>query len=520
MQQTLEHGITVDEATHLADQTSSVKYSPWTPHMFRLYGVLLCAYFCACLNGYDGSVMGGLNAMTSYQKYFNMKSASASTGFVFAIYNVGVICAIPFVGPTNDYFGRRAGMFIGSIIVLAGACVIGSSSTHAAFLAGRFVLGFGVAFCNVSAPIYVGEIAHPVWRGTMMGVYNSFWSVGSIVASWVVYAAARMEGRQVWRIPLYCQLISASIVAIFVWTLPESPRWLIANGRNETARNVLAEYHGEGDRDHPLVKLEMAEMENMISTEASDKKWWDYRELLNTRAARRRMFCVVTMAAFAQWCGNSVTNYYMPVMLENAGITSQSKKLMLNAIYPVITFLATLIGAWFMDKFGRRRLLMTSLVFCIICFSIITPTSKLAAENPSKSTAANTSIAFIYLFGISYSVGWSPLSPMYIVECLETSTRAKGKSVAQFVTALASFVIQYSSGPAFEHIKYYFYIVFIGWDCIEFVVIYLFWPETNGRTLEELDEVFKARNPVKKSLEPKNVQTIINAADAQKTVAN
>lgn len=79
------------------------------------------------------------------------------------------------MGPTNDYLGRRAGMFTGSIIVIIGSVVIGSSKTRGAFLAGRYVLGFGVGFCNVSAPVYVGEIAHPVWRGTLMGIYNSFW---------------------------------------------------------------------------------------------------------------------------------------------------------------------------------------------------------------------------------------------------------------------------------------------------------------------------------------------------------
>ncbi|KFY29121.1 hypothetical protein V491_00180 [Pseudogymnoascus sp. VKM F-3775] len=99
---------------------------------------------------------------------------------------------------------------------------------------------------------------------------------------------------------------------------------------------------------------------------------------------------------------------------------------------------------------------------------------------------------------------------MYVVECLETSTRAKGKSLAQLFTACASAVIQYSSGPAFEHIMYYFYIVFIAWDILELTVIYFFWPETKGRTLEELDEVFQADNPVKMSLQAKNVQTVLN----------
>ncbi|KAM0430154.1 hypothetical protein ACHAPT_006162 [Fusarium lateritium] len=202
--------------------------------------------------------------------------------------------------------------------------------------------------------------------------------------------------------------------------------------------------------------------------------------------------------------------------MANAGITSESKKLLLNAILPVITFFTSLTGARLMDRIGRRPLLMGTLAFCIVCFVIMTPTSKIASENHNETNVANTSIAFIYLFAISYSLGWTPLSPMYIVEVLGTNTRAKGKALAQLFTAAASAIIQYSSAPAFESIHYYFYIVFIFWDTIEMVVIYFFWPETKGRTIEELTEVFEARNPVKKSLEPINTKTFITTMKVEK----
>ncbi len=222
------------------------------------------------------------------------------------------------------------------------------------------------------------------------------------------------------------------------------------------------------------------------------------------------------MAFFGQWSGNSVTSYYLPVMLQNAGIVSQQKLLLLNGINsPLCSRHPPRQEAMFLDKAGRRPLLMYTLIGCIVCFSILTPVSKLADENPDNSNAANASIAFIYLFGIIYSFAWTPLSPMYVVECLDTNTRAKGKSLAQFFTACASAIIQYASGPAFQNIKYYFYIVFIAWDIIELVVIYLFWPETKDRTLEELDEVFQAPNPVKRSLEPKDLRTVLNTLNIE-----
>lgn len=99
---------------------------------------------------------------------------------------------------------------------------------------------------------------------------------------------------------------------------------------------------------------------------------------------------------------------------------------------------------------------------------------------------------------------------MYIAETLTTATRAKGTAVGNLASSLASTVIQYSSGPAFEDIQYYFYLVFVFWDLVEWTVMYFFFPETKQRTLEELAEVFEAPNPVKKSLEKRNAETVLN----------
>ncbi|GFF96059.1 lactose permease [Aspergillus lentulus] len=502
------HHVTVEEVVAMATGADQTKYSLWTLSMLRLYGCLVIGYLCATVNGFDGAVMGGINAMVSYQKYFHMASASSSTGIIFAIYSIGTACAAPFVGPVNDRWGRRAGMFVGGLFILVGTAVASRAINHGMFMGGRFILGFGVCFVNVSGPVYVGEMAHPVWRGPLSGLYNCFWYIGSIVAAWVVYGAKTLENG--WRIPLYCQFIASGVVVLFAWFLPESPRWLVSHGHLQSARKVLARYHGEGDLEHPLVNLQMTEMQYQVSTEGSDKRWWDYRELWKTRAHRNRLVCVLSMAVFGQWSGNSSTSYYLPVMLENAGITSQSRKLLLNGIYAPLCFVASVSGSMFLDKAGRRPLLMSSLVGCIICFTIITPLSKVADQDPSNSAAANASIAFIYLFGITFSFAWTPISPMYVVECLDTHTRAKGKSMAQFFTACASAIIQYSSGPAFQHIKYYFYIVFIGWDLFELAFIYMFLPETKDRTLEELEEVFQASRPVKRSLEPRSSQTVLN----------
>ncbi|SPO00326.1 related to lactose permease [Cephalotrichum gorgonifer] len=500
----------IGDAVQLAEDFESLKPSPWTPSMLRLYGVLAFAYLCGCLNGYDGSLMGGLNGMKSYQNYFDMEVEGSSTGIVFAMYNIGSVAAVFFTGPTNDYFGRRWGMFVGALIVVIGTCVQAPSTNHGQFLAGRFILGFGVSFCCVSAPCYVSEMAHPSWRGTLTGLYNTTWYIGSIIASWTVYGCSYIETNTAWRIPIWCQMVTSGIVVLGVHFLPESPRWLMAQDRQEEAAAVLAKFHGEGDVNHPVVQLQMKEMTSDISSEASDKRWWDYSGLWKTRSARRRMICVLGMAVMGQISGNSLSSYYLAAMLKNAGITSERKVLALNGINPVLCFAGAVLGARLTDVIGRRPLLIYSIIFCSCCFAVMTGTSKLSIDDPSNANAANTTVAFIFIFGIVFSFGWTPLQSGYIAECLSTDIRAKGTAIGNLASAIGSTIIQYSSGPAFKDIGYYFYVVFIFWDLIEAVFIYFFFPETKDRTLEELSEVFEAKDPVKKSLEKRSAQTIMN----------
>lgn len=404
-------------------------------------------------------------------------------------------------------------MFVGALIIVIGTCVQAPATHRGQFLAGRFVLGFGVSFCCVSAPCYVSEMAHPQWRGTLTGLYNCTWYIGSIIASWVVYGCAYIDTLSAWRIPIWCQMITSGIVLLGVLWLPESPRWLMAQDRHQDAAKVLAKYHGEGSEDHPIVQLQMKEMIRQISAEASDKSFWDYRELWNTHSARRRLICVLGMAVFGQISGNSLSSYYLPAMLKNAGITKEHTVLALNGINPVLCLFGAVLGARLTDVIGRRPLLIGSIIFCSCCFAIITGTSKLSLDNTDNHAAANTTVAFIFIFGVVFSFGWTPLQSMYIAETLPTSTRAKGTALGNFASSAASTVIQYSSGPAFKHISYHFYLVFVFWDLLEAVFIHFFFPETKDRTLEELEEVFSAKNPVKKSLEKRSAQTVLNTLE-------
>lgn len=103
-----------------------------------------------------------------------------------------------------------------------------------------------------------------------------------------------------WRLPLWLQMTFSGFIALLVFFIPESPRWLVANDRQEEALQVLIKYHGEGDPNNAIVKLSYTEMQDMISKEGSDKRWWDYSQLVKTRASRWRLAMVVSMSFFGR----------------------------------------------------------------------------------------------------------------------------------------------------------------------------------------------------------------------------
>lgn len=161
------------------------------------------------------------------------------------------------------------------------------------------------------------------------------------------------------------------------------------------------------------------------------------------------------------------------VLAKNAGIADAHTQLILNAIYPIVCFFAAVAGARCCDVIGRRPLLLYSILFCAASFLIMFGTSKMANDNTANVSAANASIAFIYVFGIVFSFGWTPLQSMYIAETLPTATRAKGTAIGNLASNAAGAISNYGIGPGLNAIGYYFYLVFVAWDVIEWGVMYL-----------------------------------------------
>ena len=182
-----------------------------------------------------------------------------------------------FAGPICDRFGRRAGMFAGCLLVITGSAVISTAMEKSHFIWGRFVLGMGIAIATIGAPTYIVEVAPPQWRGRLTSLYNTGWNGGAIPGAAITLGTSKIASDWSWRIPLILQAFPAAIVVLTVWFLPESPRWYYMHGYEKKAYDFLINYHGNGDINNPIVRLEIEEFQKGISQTGSDKRWWDFK---------------------------------------------------------------------------------------------------------------------------------------------------------------------------------------------------------------------------------------------------
>lgn len=212
------------------------------------------------------------------------------------------------------------------------------------------------------------------------------------------------------------------------------------------------------------------------------------------------------MAFFGQWSGNNVVSYYMPTMFAQTGINTSDTRLVLNGIYPILCLFAAVWGATLLDRLGRRPMLIWATFSCAVCFGIITAATAASSSSSSSSGGNNQSaayavIVFIYVFGAVYSWAYTPLQTLYSAEVLETRTRAKGSGLTYLCVNIAMCANTYTAPIAMERIGWRYYLVFVGWNCVETVVIWRWFVETAGHSLERVAEIFESADPVGRSLE-------------------
>lgn len=216
--------------------------------------------------------MNGLQSLEQWQTYFNNPTGSL-LGTIVAAQSIGSVIALPFLGNLCDWYGRKPILFTGLVLICIAATIQCASVNLAMFIVARILIGIGGMFSSQPSPMLIAELAYPTHRGKYTSAYWTMYYLGAILSSWCTFGTQSLSGSWSWRTPSILQAGYPVVQLAFLYWVPESPRWLVAQNRIQEATDILKIYHaGQRNPDEvpsPLVSVEIAEISHAIELEKS-----------------------------------------------------------------------------------------------------------------------------------------------------------------------------------------------------------------------------------------------------------
>ncbi|CAG7848350.1 Lactose permease [Serendipita indica DSM 11827] len=449
-----------------------------------------------CLNGYDGSVLNGIQIMPEWDKYFGDPS-DKTRGLMVAAQTFGSFIMLPFAPLLSDGIGRRKTLSLGSTIIGGGVLLQAMATTVAHFVASRVLIGLGLCIATNAAPLLITELSYPTQRAPITAMYNGSWYIGSILSAWITYATIRTLSGSVWawRIPSMLQAVPSLFQAVFVWFCPESPRWLVANGHDLEAVKVLTKYHANGRERDPLVYFTYGQIREALSMEREISAMTSYATLFKTPGNRRRMRIVLAIGFFSQWAGNGLVSYYIGDVFKGVGVTDPPTVGLINGSLQIWNCAVAITAAMLVDRLGRRLLFLSSNTGMLITFIGWTLATAFFSTRGDKS-AAHAVLGIIPLFYFAYNIAYSPMLVAYALEVLPYRIRARGFTMMNATICIGITTNQFVNPIAIGKLGWKLYIVYCCFLLFQLGYIYLFLVETKGKTLEETAAIFDGQKEV------------------------
>ncbi|GFP84451.1 probable polyol transporter 6 [Phtheirospermum japonicum] len=398
---------------------------------------------------------------------------------------VGSLCA----GRTSDYIGRRYTIMLASIIFMLGSILMGYAPTYAILLLGRCTAGVGVGFALMIAPVYAAEISSAHTRGFLSSLPEIGISVGILLGyiSNNIFANLRLELG--WRLMLGIAAIPSLFLAIGLLKMPESPRWLIMQGRVGEAKRILYKVCDDGEEAER--RLKDIKRAAGIDENCTDE-FVEIKKLKPTPTVRRMLIAGVGVHFFEHATGTEAVILYGPRIFRKAGVTARRKLLLATVGVGLVKLTFITISTFIIDKVGRRTLLLVSIGGMIVALTGLATCLTVVERAETRLVwALVLSLIFVYMFLMFFNIGLCPVCWVYSAEIFPTRLRAAGASVSVAVNRLMNATVSMSflSLSSAITIGGAFYL-FASVAVVAWVFVFFCLPETKGRSLEEMEEVF------------------------------
>ncbi|KAK8166911.1 sugar transporter [Phyllosticta citrichinensis] len=472
----------------------------------NIYALAAFGTIGGALFGFDISSMSAWIGTDQYHDYFNNPSSDLQGG-ITASMSAGSFAGALIAGFLSDRLGRKRAMEIAACIWLVGSAIQCSAQNVAQLVAGRVINGFTVGIMSSQVPVYLAELSPGRIRGRIVGIQQ--WAIewGILIMYLISYGCSKIAGPSSFRLAWGLQGIPALVLLVALLFFPESPRWLASKDRWEECLHVLALLHGKGDPQHPVAQAEYLEVREAVQL-ASEAAELPIFGLFGPNMWRRTLAGTAIQAEQQLLGGNEIKltqgcRYYIVYVFEMAGLTG-NVNLYSSAIQYVIFLVTTGFTLLFIEKVGRRHLLVYGAILMMAMnFGVAglmanygnyvpnglngSPTVRWKVTGPPAKGVIALSYCFVGIYGLT----WAPAAWIYCSEVFPLRWRAKGVGLSAATNWIFNFALAYFVPPAFENIQWKTYIIFGVFCFCSTIHAFFGYPETAGKTLEEIDLMFE-----------------------------
>lgn len=451
------------------------------------------------LLGYDTGVMSGATLYIKEDLHITDVQIEILVGTI----NIYSLVGSAIAGKTSDWVGRRYTIVIAAVIFFIGAFLMGLAQNYAFLMFGRFVAGIGVGYALMIAPVYTAEVAPSSSRGFLTSFPEVFINIGVLLGYVSNYFFAKLPTNLGWRFMMGVGALPSVFLGMGVLAMPESPRWLVMQGRLGDARKVLNRTSESIQEAHerladikdaagipPECNDEVVEVRNR---KKGGSGVWKEMFVHPTPTVLHIVIAGIGVHFFQQASGIDSVVMYSPRIFEQAGITNTNGKLLCTIAVGVTKTIFILISTCYLDRVGRRILLLSSCAgFVASLWGLAIGLTVIEHYPGEKLTWAIVLCLFCVLSSVAtFSAGMGPIAWVYSSEIFPLRLRAQGNSIAVAInrvssgTILMTFISLYKAITIGGSFFLYGAIALSGW-----VFFYTLLPETRGRSLEDMDELF------------------------------
>ncbi len=430
------------------------------------------------LFGYDTAVINGANSFLKAHMHLN----STQEGLAGASAILGCIPGAMFAGFLSDQFGRKRMLFLCAFLYAISGIFSALAVTFDQFLVARIISGLGIGASSMICPVYIAEIAPEKWRGRL-GTLFQLGIVTGIFLTLFINKVIQNSGDDAWNIAvgwrwmLGMEVLPAVIFILLLFAVPESPRWLAQKGREEEARSILEKVDGPAH----------AEVEMNAIREASLREEGRFSELFTGNFFRPLVLAVLLMA-FSQFCGINAIVYYSTKIFAAAGGSTNSA-FNSSVWVGLINLLFTFVAIGFVDKAGRRPLLLIGTAVQTIALGLV-------GWMFHTGTSGLPLLLGVVLFIAAFAMAMGPIGWLFCSEVFPNKVRGRAMSIAAFAIWVSCYIVAQtfpmlndspSIGPAMT------FWIYGAVSLLSFLFVLSAIPETKGRTLEEIEQMWNEK---------------------------